>query len=177
MPSLNFKPITENPHIVSDSVVKLIQSWKGSVPVSELLCTEIGPEFTGSKEFCEHYNIDPSDGANCIIIEVVRGSNKSLACCLTPIGGKADLNGIVRKHFNARRVSFAPLEQVVEETGMEYGSSTPFGLPDSYPILIDSKIMKNEKIIVGGGKKISKLLLPTAVFSELTNTEIIEGLS
>lgn len=175
--SLTFKPIAENHEIVSDSVSKLAESWKGLVPVNELLCAEIDPQYAGSKEFCEHYEVDPHDGANCIIIEVTKGSDKNFACCLVPVGYRADLNGIVRKHFNAKRISFAPLEQVIQETGMEYGSITPFGLPSLWPILVDSKIMEKEKIIVGGGKKISKLLLPTKVFQELPSVEIIEGLS
>jgi prolyl-tRNA editing enzyme YbaK/EbsC (Cys-tRNA(Pro) deacylase) len=157
--------------------LELINNWNGSDLVKEILCAEIDPEFAGSKEFCEQYNVEPNDGANCIIVEVVKGDNRSFACCLVPVGERADLNKVVRKHFDARRISFAPLEQVVQETGMEYGSITPFGLPKSWPILIDSKIMLKDKIIIGGGKKISKLMIPTAIFRELPNVEIIEDLS
>ena len=59
---------------------------------------------------------------------------------------------------------------------MEYGSITPFGLPESYKILVDSRLMEKEKIVVGGGKQISKLLLPTSVF-QMIGAEIIENLS
>ena len=94
-----------------------------------------------------------------------------------PVGYRADLNGFVRKHFGSRRISVAPLDKVIKQTGMEYGSITPFELPDSWKILVDAKLMKKEKIIVGGGKQISKLLLPTNILAKLSNVEIIEGLS
>ncbi len=172
--TLEFKSIETNPTLVSECVLEFSESFAQEL---RPLAAEIDPQFTGSKEFCEHYSIDPSDGANCIIVEVVKGNEKSLACCLVPIGYRADLNSLVRKHFNARRVSFALLEKVIQETKMEYGSITPFGLPHTWPVLIDSKIMEKEKIIVGGGKKISKLLIQTLLFKQIPNFEIINDLS
>jgi prolyl-tRNA editing enzyme YbaK/EbsC (Cys-tRNA(Pro) deacylase) len=172
--NLQFKSIEENSALVSEPVLEFAKTFSEDI---KPLVAEIDPQFTGSKEFCEHYNVDPSDGANCIIIEVVKGSEKSFACCLVPIGYRADLNSLVRKHFNARRVSFAPLEQVEKETKMEYGSITFFGLPNNWPILIDSKILEKENVIIGGGKKVSKLLIPTKIFKQIPNLEIIDGLS
>lgn len=71
----------------------------------------------------------------------------------------------------------APLDEILQETGMEYGSITPVGLPNSWRILIDSRLMDREKIIVGGGKQISKLLVPTVALKDLSNAEVVEGLA
>lgn len=173
---LDFKSIESNPSLVSESVLELYNSLKFIEGLKPLVA-EIDPQFTGSKEFCEHYGVNDSDGANTIIVEVVKGDNKSFACCLIPIGTRADLNHVVKKHFDARRVSFAPLPEVEAITKMEYGSITAFGLPSDWKILVDSRIMKKEKIILGGGKKISKLLFPTELFKQMPNVEIIENLS
>lgn len=175
--SLQFKPILEKPDLVSNPVLEVAKSWKGTISISELLVTEIDPEFMGGKELSEHYGVDPSEGANCIIVEATNGGDKSFVAILVPVGFRADLNGIVRKHLHVKRISFAPLDKVLEVTGMEYGSITPFGLPLSWKILVDSLLTNKERIIVGGGKQISKLLLPTAMLKELPNVEIIEGLS
>jgi prolyl-tRNA editing enzyme YbaK/EbsC (Cys-tRNA(Pro) deacylase) len=87
------------------------------------------------------------------------------------------MNKIVRKQLNARRISLAKVEEVIEKTGMEYGSITPLGLPNSWPVLIDSRILLQEKIIIGSGKLQSKICLPTDLLVKLTNASIIEGLA
>ena len=170
---LKFKPVVESPSLVSRSVFELGNKLKGR----EILVAEIDPQFMGGKELCEHYGVDPNEGANCVIVEAVKGNISDFVAIVIPVGYRADLNGFVKKYLNARRVSLAPLEKVLEITGMEYGSITPFGLPSSWKVLIEKSLMEQEKIIVGGGKQISKLLLPTSVFYELSNTEVLEGLS
>ena len=173
--NLDFQPLnTGTKNLVSPTVYELAQKLDEN---SRPLVAEINPQFTGSTEFCEHYKITPEDGANCIVIEIIKGEDRNIASCLVPIGYRADLNSKVRKHFGARRVSFAPLEEVEKNTHMEYGSITVFGLPNEWKILIDSKIMEREKIIIGGGKKISKLLISTQVLKNLPNVEIIDELS
>ncbi len=170
---LEFKPIIDNPPLVSDAVFKLANALKNN---KEILVSEINPKFMGGKELCEHYGINPSEGANCVIVEAVKGDTCNFVAVVVPVGYRADLNGFVRKYLKARRVSLAPIDKVLKETGMEYGSITPFGLPENWKILIDGSLMAKEKIIIGSGKQISKLLLPTAIFKELPNVEIIERL-
>ena len=43
---------------------------------------------------------------------------------------RADVNGLVRRRLDARKASFAPMDDAVALTGMEYGGITPLGLPD-----------------------------------------------
>lgn len=176
-PILEFKPIIQHPSLVSDSVFRLAQAMIARIPDIQISVGEIDPQFMGGKELSEHYGIDPDQCANCVIVEAMRGENSQFVAIVIPVGYRADLNGVIRKHLNARKISLAPLDKVLQETGMEFGSITPFGLPDSWKILIDNALLSNEKIIVGGGKQISKLLLPTSVFSMLPNAEIIPGIS
>lgn len=49
--------------------------------------------------------------------------------CVVLATTRADVNGLVRKHVNARRASFAPMDEAVADTGMEHGGITPLGLP------------------------------------------------
>ncbi len=174
MPKLIFKSIEENRELVSSSVFELAQNLPDGL---KPLVAEIDPQYMGGKELSEHYAVDPSEGANCIIVEARRGDKAEFAAILVPVGYRADLNSAVRKHLEARKVFLAPLEKVLEMTGMEYGSITPIGLPGDWKILIDSVLMEKEKIIVGGGKKISKILVPTELFRQLPNVEIVESLS
>ena len=94
-----------------------------------------------------------------------------------PYGKRANMNAKVRNPLDAKKVSFADLNQVCEECQMEYGSITPIGLPEHYMILVDEEVMKQEEIIVGGGLANSKLLVPSKLFREMKNCLLIEGLA
>ena len=173
MAKLEWKSLDDNPNLVSDSALHAYKELNNK----NVLVAEIDPAFMNGMQFCEQYEVDPSDGANCVIVEAVRGENKTYVAVVVPVGQKADLNGKVKKYLDVKRVSFANLDKVIEETGMEYGSITPFGLPNNYKVLIDSKIMNKEYLIIGGGKQISKIRVPTMIFKELKNIEVIENLS
>lgn len=175
--TLEFKPILENQKLVIPPIViatkSLIKNGFTNLP----LVAEIDPKFMGGKELSEEYGIDLSKEANCIIIETTKEGLKEFVAVIVPVGYRADLNGFVKKYLEVKKVSVANLEIVLKETQMEYGSITPFGLPSSWKILIDSILMGNKEIIIGGGKQISKLLFPTEIFKSMNNVEIIDGLS
>lgn len=174
--NLDLQPVLQRPELVPPCVINMLQDWQGSVPASEVMAAPIDPNFAGSAEFCEQYQVPENLGANCVVIEAVRGESRFLAACLVPIGTRADLNKTVRKLLEVRRVSFAPLEEVLQLTGMEYGGITPIGLPDGLPILIDSRVAALEKLIVGGGYRKSKLLVPGAFLAELPGARVIDNL-
>ena len=51
---------------------------------------------------------------------------------------RADVNGVVRRTLDVRKLSFMSQEAAVERTGMEYGGITPLGLPAEWPIYVDA---------------------------------------
>lgn len=173
---LQFTPAIDRPDLLPASINDLLKNWPGTISVAEILVTPIDPDFAGSSEFCEKYGVDPKDGANCVIVEAVRGSSRTFAACLVPVNCRADLNNVARKTLNAKRVSFAPLDEVLAATGMEYGGITPIGLPAEYKILIDSRIAVMDRLIVGGGYRRSKLSVPGKALAELANATVVEDL-
>ena len=173
---VQFEPAINRPDLLPPSINDLLKNWPGAVPVEEILVTPIDPEFADSAIFCEKYGVDPKDGANCVVVEASRGGNRTFAACLVPVNCRADLNNVARKTLDARRVSFAPLDQVLAATGMEYGGITPIGLPSDYKILIDSRIAGMGRLIIGGGYRKSKLSVPGKALAELSNALVIEDL-
>lgn len=167
---LDFRPVEECANIVSDSVFRVAQG-------TGILAGQIDPEFMNGHALSEHYDINPEDGVNCIVVRGKRGEERITAAVLIPVGYRADLNGLVCEKLGAKKVSMAPLDEVIQGSGMEYGSITPVGLPDTWKILIDSRLMEKERVIVGGGKQISKLLVPTGLLRNLPNLDIVEGLA
>ncbi len=175
MPNLEFVAINENnSHLLSPTVSDLVFSLSQD---QRPLVAEIDPKYMGGKELSDYYGVKQEDGANCIIVEAKKGDSSEFVAIVVPVGYRADLNSIVRKHLEVRKVFFAPLDKVLELTRMEYGSITPFGLPKDWKILVDKKLTDKDKVIVGGGKQISKILLPVSTLINLPNVEVIENLS
>jgi prolyl-tRNA editing enzyme YbaK/EbsC (Cys-tRNA(Pro) deacylase) len=157
-------------------VQNLIKNWQGKTPVEEILATQIDPDFAGSAEFCEKYGVQPNEGANCIIVKGKRGEAVKYAACLVPVDKRADVNKTVKKFLDVSNISFAPMDFAVEASGMEYGSITVVGLPADWPILIDKSLVEKKYLVVGGGLRSAKLLVPGKALAELPNTFVIEGL-
>lgn len=175
--TLQFQTAIKHPNLVATSVTTLLQNWSNSVPVENIWVAEIDPTAAGGQDFCEKYGISNEAGANCVIVEAIRNKKRTLAACVALVGYQMDFNGIIRKTLDARRISLAPLEVVLQETNMEYGSITPFGLPSHWPILIDARITNASRIIIGSGLVKSKLSLPSNALTSLSSAMIIEGLA
>jgi prolyl-tRNA editing enzyme YbaK/EbsC (Cys-tRNA(Pro) deacylase) len=50
------------------------------------------------------------------------------------------------------------------------------GLPADWPILIDQSLIEKDYLVVGGGLRSAKLLIPGKALAELPNAFIIEDL-
>ncbi len=174
---LEFKKIINNKDLISKSTYNCINNIFLEDEKDNILVAEINPEYMDGIKLCEQYNVDKKIGVNCLICECKRRENKSYVALLVPIGYKYNISSTVRKHTNSRMVSVAPLEYVLDETNMEYGSINPIGLPQEWKIFIDPKVMKVERIICGSGLQKSKLSLPSKYLLKLPNTELLENLA
>jgi prolyl-tRNA editing enzyme YbaK/EbsC (Cys-tRNA(Pro) deacylase) len=90
---------------------------------------------------------------------------------------RVDVNSFVRRHLDARKVSFASMDVAVAETSMEYGGITPFGLPASWPVLVDAAVVNEPLVVVGSGIRGSKLVVPGSSLAALPTAQVLEGLA
>jgi len=111
-----------------------------------------------------------------VVVAARRGGDTRLAACVVLASTRADVNGLVRRHLDARKASFAPMDVAVAETGMEYGGITPVGLPPDWPVLVDAAVAATPRVIVGSGLRRSKLWLPGAAVAELPSAQVVDGL-
>jgi prolyl-tRNA editing enzyme YbaK/EbsC (Cys-tRNA(Pro) deacylase) len=65
------------------------------------------------------------------------------------------------------------MDTAVSLTGMDYGGITPIGLPADWPILVDSNVVDQHRVIIGSGIRGSKLLADTAVLTSLQSAEVL----
>ncbi len=175
--NLKFNGIEENKELIAESTYNCINNTFSAEEINDILVAEIDSEYMDGIKLCEHYNIDIKTGANCLICECKRGENKSYVALLVPTGYKYNMSSTVRKYTNSRMVSVAPLEYVLEQTQMEYGSINPIGLPQEWKIFIDPKVMKAKRIICGSGLQKSKLSLPSKYLLKLPNAELLDNLA
>ena len=137
---------------------------------------EIDPDLADTAAFCAAYG-SPLDGsANCVVVAGRRGEAVRYAACLVLASTRADVNGLVRRRLDARKASFAPMDDAVAATGMEYGGITPIGLPDGWPVLVDAAVAAAPAVVVGSGVRGSKLALPGALAARLPAAEVLEAL-
>ena len=122
------------------------------------------------------YGVAAADSANCVIVKGKRGGDVRFAACVVLATTRADVNGVVRRRLDVRSASFAPMDEAVALTGMEYGGITPLGLPAEWPILVDAAVAASAGVVVGAGIRGAKLFLPGAVLAALPGAEIVEGL-
>jgi prolyl-tRNA editing enzyme YbaK/EbsC (Cys-tRNA(Pro) deacylase) len=125
--------------------------------------------------FCEHYGFTPQQSANTILVANRRHDSQVVACVVLA-NSKLDVNKTVASLMGTKKVSFAGAEQTRKISGMEIGGVTIFGLPESIPVYVDSRVLQQDRIVMGGGNRTSKVLLAPAELNKLPNARVIEGL-
>ncbi|MFI9548164.1 YbaK/EbsC family protein [Streptomyces sp. NPDC052016] len=158
-------------------VADALRHWSGSVPAEQILYVDTDPQWADTAVFVEHYGQELLEqSANCVVVAGRRGGETTLAACVVPSPTRVDVNGVVRRQLGVRKASFAPMDTAVGETGMEYGGITPVGLPDAWPVLVDSAVVDLPYVLVGSGRRRGKLLVPGKAFAELPGAVVLEGL-
>ncbi len=142
-----------------------------------MLAAPIDPDLADTAEFCARYGVPAEDSANCVIIAGRRGDVTRYAACMVLATTRADVNGVVRRRLDARKASFAPMDDAVTLTGMEYGGITPIGLPAAWPVLIDAAVLARDTVVIGSGLRRSKIALPSALLARLPGAEVVNGLA
>lgn len=172
--TLNVLPITTNIALVAESSATLLKSLSNIDENAGVV--EIDQNFSDTAAFCEHYQISLAQTVNCVVIKATRGDNNWYAACMIFGNTRADVNGLARRHLGARKASFAPMNEAVTLTKMEYGGITPVGLPADWPILIDKAVADSSEVVIGSGIRKSKLIVTGKFLANLPNAVVLEGL-
>ncbi|MBO8196248.1 hypothetical protein ITI46_32085 [Streptomyces oryzae] len=173
----NARPATELLDQLAAPVAAAVRDWEGPVPADQLLHVDTEPEKADTAAFVETYGQDLLEtSANCVVVAAKQGGVRTLAGCVVLSSCRVDVNGAVRRGLGARKVSFAPHETAVGETGMEYGGITPIGLPADWSLLLDAEVAALPWVLIGSGSRRGKLIVPGKALATLPGAEIVEGL-
>jgi prolyl-tRNA editing enzyme YbaK/EbsC (Cys-tRNA(Pro) deacylase) len=179
MGSLKLEPALARLDLLASPVAKALEVWPAEAPVDgdQVLVAPIDPDLADTAAFCEAYGIGLEVSANCVIVAGRRADVIRYAACVILATTRADVNGTVRRLLDARKASFAPMDEAVRLTGMEYGGITPIGLPPSWPVLVDARVVATPHVIIGSGVRHSKIAIAGPALGALPEAQVIEGLA
>jgi len=169
--SLHWMPAAEHPELVAPPVAEALAGLADEVWVAP-----IDADLADTAAFTEAYGVPGEASANCVVVAARRAGETRLAACVVLATTRADVNGLVRRHLDARKASFAPQDVAVATTGMAYGGITPVGLPADIPVLVDAAVAAGEWLVIGSGIRGSKLAVSGSTLAALPGAVVLEGL-
>ncbi len=176
MPILQRLPALQAVDLLAVPVAQAIAALPADL-ASGIEAAAIDPELADTAAFSEAYGFPLTGGANCIVVTGRRGSDVTFAACIVLASTRLDVNRTVKQLLGARKASFAPMDEAVARTGMEYGGITPIGLPAEWPVYVDSRVSEVPDAVIGAGVRGAKLFLPGPVLAALPHVEVVEGLA
>lgn len=162
--TLDWRPAAQHPELLAPAVADAIHV------VPEALVAPIDASLADTAAFCEAYDVALEASANCVIVAARRGTETRTAAVMVLATHRADVNGVVRRRLDARKASFAPMDDAVRDTAMQFGGITPIGLP-AWPILVDDAVADADVVVVGAGIRSAKLLVPATALLRLPLAE------
>jgi prolyl-tRNA editing enzyme YbaK/EbsC (Cys-tRNA(Pro) deacylase) len=166
--TLDWQPARDHPELLAQPVENAI----GELAL-ECFVAPIDPARADTAEFCAAYQVPLQVSANCVVVAGRRAGVSVMAACLVRATDRADVNRVIRKRLDVRKISFASMDDAVRETGMEYGGITPIGLPPNWPVLVDAAVARLDMIVVGSGIRASKIAMRGSSAANLPNAEIL----
>ncbi|WFR66970.1 YbaK/EbsC family protein [Curtobacterium flaccumfaciens] len=176
MPTLERVPALTAPELLAAPVASALTELPTDL-ADRIEVAPIDPELADTAAFSEAYGFPLDEGANCIVVAGKRGEDIRFAACVVLASTRLDVNRTVKKLLDVRKASFAPMDQAVDLTGMEYGGITPIGLPAAWPVYVDSRVLDASDAVIGAGRRAAKLFLPGSVLGALPDVQVVEGLA
>ena len=179
MGNLKLEPAQTRLDLLAAPVAAALEVWPPEAPIDadQVMVAPIDPDLADTAAFCAAYGVAPEESANCVVVAGRRGGEVRYAACVVLATTRADVNGVVRKLLDVRKASFAPMDDAVRLTGMEYGGITPIGLPASWPVLVDARVVATPHVIVGSGVRHSKIAIAGPALGALPGAEVVDGLA
>ncbi|CAN7148594.1 YbaK/EbsC family protein [Knoellia sp. LjRoot47] len=172
--TLSWSPAVGSPDLVAPPVAAALTADGQTAGVAGAEVATIDATLADTDAFCAAYDVAPAASANCVIVAGKRAGEVTYAAVMVLATDRADINGVVRRHLGVRKISFAPHDDAVSLTGMEFGGITPIGLPDGWPVLVDAAVVAAGEVVIGSGLRSSKVLLDGSALAQLPTAEVLD---
>src|SRR6478735_7509858 len=126
--TLDWQPLGDRLDLVAPVVAERAELVPGARVAA------IDPALADTAAFCDAYDVAPENSANCVIVVGRRGGEARYAAVMVLATMRADVNGVIRRELDVRKCSFAPMDEAIALSAMEYGGIAPIGLPSDWSI-------------------------------------------
>ncbi len=171
---LRSEPALDRPDLLADRVAEALRGWPAARDVGVV---PIDPALADTEAMSQAYDLPLAAGVNCVLVGGTRAGEERVAACLVRADTRADVNRVVRRLLDVRKASFLARDRAVADSAMEHGGITPVGLPPTWRLLLDARVVEVEVAVVGSGVRRSKLLLPGALLADLPGAEVVADLA
>lgn len=134
------------------------------------------PALADTAAFVAAYGVPVERSVNTILV-ASKGAEPTYAVCVLLATTSLDVNNVVRREMGVRKASFAGADAVRAVTGMEIGGVTPFGLPSTFPLLVDRRVMDADWLVFGGGTRSAKVRIAPEALRGLPGMRVVEDLA
>ena len=114
-------------------------------------------------------------GAKAIIVRVKKSKkDKVFVMLVLPADLRFD-NKKVKDYYQSKDVRFAAEQEVLEITGgVQVGAVPPFGNLFDLEVLVDPKLLENEKIVFNAGDRCFSIAMKSEDYIKLVNPKIVD---
>ena len=109
--ALDFRPVLDHPDLWGCRVDRCFGRCRPSSAAVRVAA--IDPDLADTAAFCAAYGFAPEASANCVVVAGRRDGVERYAACVVLATTRADVNGLVRRHLDVRKLSFARLDDAV----------------------------------------------------------------
>jgi len=134
------------------------------------------PGLADTAAFCERYGFSLEQSANTILVASRKIEPIRYTACVVLATTRLDVNKKVCELMGIKRASFADGDTTVKLTNMMIGGVTAVGITDM-PIYIDSAVLEQPEVVMGGGNRSSKLILNPHELTKLPGVQVVEALA
>lgn len=137
---------------------------------------ECDDSYSDTAAFCEHYGFSLKQAANTLLVTSKKVTPSVQSFCIVQGSSRLDVNRKVKALLDVKRASFADAQLTLELTGMMIGGVTPFGI-ETLPIYVDPHLLSQQEIVLGGGNRSSKVIIPPQELIKLPGSQVVDGLT
>lgn len=134
------------------------------------------PALADTAAFCAQYGFALEQAANTILVASRKLDPPRYAVCVVLGTTRLDVNRKVAELIGTKKLSFADADTTREITGMMIGGVVAVGI-EGLPVFIDAAVMQQERVVMGGGNRSSKLLLAPSELLKLPSAQVVESLA
>lgn len=176
--TLDLSAAADRPDLLAAPVATALAGLRDGDP--RFAAVGVGPidaALADTAAFCAAYDVALAASANCVVVMGKRAGEVRWGAAVILATTRADVNGALRRLLDVRKLSFAPMDEAVGRTGMEYGGITPIGLPVDWPVFVDSAVVAAGPVVIGSGIRGSKIVLVGATLAGLPTAQVVDGLA